>query len=157
MKTESRTRPVLTWQSAETDLPGRMLTLVYRVAKQTGRSQRTSTALCRRVLAAAPEVDRRCRDAAAERQVRARVLVALRADLAPRIERATLDAALRDAVLLDEVTQLPPRQRFALWSTAVDRLTTAELATRTGWTPPQIARLLRAALRTVTSSATLPE
>jgi DNA-directed RNA polymerase specialized sigma24 family protein len=149
--------PAPAWRSADPDLPARMLTLVYRVAKQTGRSRRTSTALCCRVLTASPEVDRRCRDAAAERQVRAHVLVALRADLAPRIGRAQLEAALRDAVLLDEVTLLPPRQRFALWSTAVDHLTTAELATRTGWTPPQIARLLRAALRTVTSGATLPE
>jgi hypothetical protein len=145
------------WRSADPDLPGRMLTLAYRVAKQTGRSRRTSTALCRHVFDASPELDRRCRDAAAGRLVRARVLVTLRADLAPRIDRARLDEALHDAVLLDEVTLLPPRQRFALWSTTVDHLTTAELATRTGWTPPQIARLLRAALRTVTSGAKLPE
>lgn len=69
--------------------------------------------------------------------MRARVLTELRADLGRRIDRPRLDAALRDAVLLDEVTLLPPRQRFALWSTAVEHLTTAELATRTGWTSPR--------------------
>jgi len=148
--------PVPEWESAEVDLPGRMLTLVYRVACQTGQSRRTSVRLCSRILCAQPDVTESGSVVDAGRQVRARVLTELRADLGRRIDRPRLDAALRDAVLLDEVTLLPPRQRFALWSTAVDHLTTAELATRTGWTSPQIARLLRGALRTVTSKATLP-
>ncbi len=144
------------WESAEVDLPGRMLTLVYRVACQTGHSRRKSAALCSRILCAQPDAAGSRAVVDAGRQVRTRVLVELRAVLGRRIGRSRLDAALRDAVLLDEVTLLPPRQRFALWSTAVDHLTTAELATRTGWTSPQIARLLRGALRTVTSKATLP-
>jgi hypothetical protein len=148
--------PVPEWGSAEADLPGRMLTLVYRVACQTGHSRRTSATLCSRILSAQPDATESRAVVNAGRQVRARVLLELRADLGRRIDRPRLDAALRDAVLLDEVTLLPPRQRFALWSTAVDHLTTAELATRTGWTSPQIARLLRGALRTVTSKATLP-
>ncbi|WIX84570.1 hypothetical protein [Amycolatopsis sp. DG1A-15b] len=148
--------PAPAWESAEVDLPGRMLTLVYRVACQTGHSRRTSATLCTRILCAQPDATESRAVADAGRQVRARVLTELRADLGRRIDRPRLDAALRDAVLLDEVTLLPPRQRFALWSTAVDHLTTAELATRTGWTSPQIVRLLRGALRTVTSKATLP-
>ncbi|MDQ7810697.1 hypothetical protein Q5425_43815 [Amycolatopsis sp. A133] len=161
MTAESRSRSsvagtVPEWESAEVDLPGRMLTLVYRVACQTGHSRRTSATLCRRILCAQPKATESRAVVDAGRQVRARVLLELRADLGRRIDRPRLDAALRDAVLLDEVTLLPPRQRFALWSTAVDHLTTAELATRTGWTSPQIARLLRGALRTVTSKATLP-
>lgn len=148
--------PVPEWESAEVDLPGRMLTLVYRVACQTGHSRRASATLCSRILCAQPDVTEWQAVVDAGRQVRARVLTELRADLGRRIDRPRLDAALWDAVLLDEVTLLPPRQRFALWSTAVDHLTTAELATRTGWTSPQIARLLRGALRTVTSKATLP-
>ncbi|MEV4049717.1 hypothetical protein AB0J55_00900 [Amycolatopsis sp. NPDC049688] len=148
--------PVPAWESVEVDLPGRMLTLVYRVACQTGQSRRTSVRLCRRILGAQPDATEPRAVVDAGRHVRARVLTELRADLGRRIDRPRLDAALRDAVLLDEVTLLPPRQRFALWSTAVEHLTTAELATRTGWTSPQIARLLRGALRTVTSKATLP-
>ncbi|VVJ21786.1 Uncharacterised protein [Amycolatopsis camponoti] len=161
MTTGSRSRssaavPVRERESAEVDLPGRMLTLVYRVACQTGHSRRTSAALCSRILGAQPDADRSPASVDAGRQVRTRVLVELRDVLGRRIDRPRLDAALRDAVLLDEVALLPPRQRFALWSTAVEHLTTAELATRTGWTSPQIARLLRGALRTVTSKATLP-
>ncbi|MEU7785548.1 MULTISPECIES: hypothetical protein [unclassified Amycolatopsis] len=152
----SPTRPVPEWEPAEVDLPGRMLTLVYRVACQTGHSRRRSATLCSRILCAQPDATDSRAVADAGRQVRARVLMQLRTELGRRIDRPRLDAALRDAVLLDEVTQLPPRQRFALWSTAVDHLTTAELAIRTGWTSPQIARLLRGALRTVTSKATLP-
>ncbi|WIV59239.1 hypothetical protein [Amycolatopsis nalaikhensis] len=158
----ARTDTAPAWGSADADLPGRMLTLVYRVARQTGLSRRPSVALCRRLLCAQPGVNQACPGLdtpvgrAAERRVRARILIALRAELEQRIDRARLEAALRDATLLDEVTLLPPRQRAALWSVAVDHCAVTELAARTGWSPLQIARLLRAAMRTVSSAANLP-
>jgi hypothetical protein len=88
--------------------------------------------------------------------VRALVLAELRAELAPQVRHARLEAALSDAMLLDEEALLPPRQRFALRSTAIDRATVADVLARTGWTAPQVARLLRAALRTVTSHSRRP-
>jgi hypothetical protein len=61
MTAESCSRPsaagtVPEWEPAEVDLPGRTLTLVYRGACQTGRSRRTSAALCSRIHCAQPNV-----------------------------------------------------------------------------------------------------
>ncbi|MET0132473.1 MAG: hypothetical protein ABW215_02660 [Kibdelosporangium sp.] len=147
-----------TWVTDQVSLPERMLMLTYRVAVSLGCSRRERARLCRRVLSApvgvrmfacsAPRGTARGSDPG--RRPRAEVLTLLRVELGPRVERTRLDEALRDAVLLDEIALLPPRQRFALWASALAGQPMARIVIRTGWTPSQVARLLRAALRTVT-------
>ncbi|WP_409186537.1 hypothetical protein F9C11_20805 [Amycolatopsis sp. VS8301801F10] len=87
------------------------------------------------------------------RDLRARVLAALHAELASWVDETRLESATCDAVLLDELALLPTRQRYALWATASQHRNVAEVAATTGWTPAQVARLLRAALRTVAAQA----
>ncbi|WIX82807.1 hypothetical protein QRX50_19515 [Amycolatopsis carbonis] len=85
-------------------------------------------------------------------RIRGLVLAAVHGELAAGIARDRLRAVLQEALLLDEVALLPLRQRFTLWAAAVQRRTVAEVAELAGWTPAQVARLLRAALRTVAKS-----
>ncbi|MEC3976404.1 hypothetical protein [Amycolatopsis sp. H20-H5] len=141
------------WVSQDVEVPERMLTLTYRVATSLGRSPRQSARLYHRVVGARTGLATERAGTDSGRRTRARVLVALEAELAPHTQRSRLDAALHDAVLLDELTLLPPRQRFTLWSAALAHDTVADIATRTGWTPAQVARLLRSALKTVTAHA----
>ncbi|MFD5089799.1 hypothetical protein ACFWMR_04320 [Amycolatopsis thailandensis] len=149
------------WVSAETDVADRMLTLTYRVATGAGYSRAECERLCRQVTALPAVVqvmDSDCGRAGWEnpaRSLRAQVVEFLRADLGQRVDGESLDAVLRGAVLLDELALLPPRQRFALWSTTLSSCTADDLGIRTGWTARQIARLVRAALRTVTTHARL--
>ncbi len=132
--------------------------LTYRVATELGRSQRQRTRLCRRivvgaVLAQSPEAPRSDVSTTTDsgRRLRSEVLARLRSELGSRVSHGELDAALRNAVLLDELALLPPRQRFALWAAATAQHTVADISARTGWTPQQVARLLRASLQTVTA------
>ncbi|MDT8915221.1 hypothetical protein [Amycolatopsis sp. PS_44_ISF1] len=149
---DAHLRELPPWLTAEADVAGRMVTLSYRVACSTGRSRRESKRLLDRLLPALAEAGRprpvgEWTDPG--RRARARLVKALRAELTPEVDRAVLAAALRDAVLLDELALLPPRQRFALWATAVARRSTDDLIAVTGWTPRQVSKLLQAALRTV--------
>ncbi|MEV4604167.1 hypothetical protein AB0K15_43260 [Amycolatopsis sp. NPDC049253] len=135
----------------EDDLAVRMVNLAYRVTVSTGCSRRTrarvwrsvSTVVASRSAAGAPNEDER---------IRGLVLAAVHGELAAGTARDRLLAALEEALLLDEVALLPPRQCFTLWSAAVERRSVAEVAALAGWTPAQVALLLRAALRTVARS-----
>lgn len=143
------------WLDGEPAVGERMLALAHRVAQQAvgqsrrGRGQaRGSVVFALRAAGTSPaSTDPGSRD------TRAKVLAALRAALATRADPVRLESALRDAVLLDELALLPPRQRYALWATALRHRSVAEVAAATGWTPAQVARLVRAALRTVTAQA----
>lgn len=137
----------------------RMVALAYRVAQQLGFSSRANEQLCRRMLLDAPSWLRRPPridpapggrvDPSAARRTRTRYLLALRASIGPRIERGQVDDALRSAVFADELSLLPPRQRLAL-SLAVERhYTVRQIVEHTGWTHSQVARVLRAGLRTI--------
>ncbi|MEV7551886.1 hypothetical protein AB0N89_19865 [Amycolatopsis sp. NPDC089917] len=149
------------WVSAEASVPDRMLTLAYRVATGAGYSQTERERLCRQAtelpavaqaLASAPGLGEWRNPA---RALRSQVVTFLRADLGRRADDERLTTVLRGAVLLDELALLPPRQRFALWATTLASCTADDLEIRTGWTPRQIAHLVRAALRTVTTHARL--
>jgi hypothetical protein len=133
----------------------RLLTLVYQVCRLVGRPRGATARLCRRLLLTTPPhlpvAGPRAVDA--ERRASRRLLTALRAELSPRIERDRLDEALNTAILWYELTLLPPRQRLVLSSAVHERKSVADIATRTGWTHTQVARLLRAALNTVTLHA----
>ncbi|WP_344417858.1 hypothetical protein [Amycolatopsis minnesotensis] len=148
---------VPSWVREGPDVPERMMTLVYRVGAGLGRSPRGCARLCLRVLvrAAVAGAESPIRDERGwvdpGRRLRARVVAALRVDLGPRIDRARFEAVLRDAILLDELALLPPRQRLVLWTTVLGRGTLSDLVAETGWTPHQTARLLRAALQSVTA------
>ncbi|SEP52354.1 Sigma-70, region 4 [Amycolatopsis saalfeldensis] len=147
-------RSIPEWLS-EADVAGRMVTLAYRVAHSTGRSRRECKRLWDGLVPAFAEAARAGSAKAGPgwadpgRRARSQLLTALRAELAPRVERGVLSAALQDAVLLDELALLPPRQRFALWAAAVSHQDIADISAATGWTPGQVSRLLQAALRTV--------
>ena len=137
----------------------RMLTLTYQVAQRMGRSQRASAQLCERVLdprsPVSVLVDADPSSSAPDpgRRVRARILKALRAALGSHGDRGRLEGVLHAAVLSDEMTLLPPHQRFALNSAINEHRTIAEIAEQTGWSPNQVSTLLRAALVTVTLHA----
>ncbi|MGW4529103.1 sigma factor-like helix-turn-helix DNA-binding protein [Amycolatopsis sp. NPDC004378] len=59
-----------------------------------------------------------------------------------------LGQAIADALLADAAGRLPPRQQLALRAALAGR-SPAEIATTTGWSLPQVHRLLTAALRSV--------
>ncbi len=77
--------------------------------------------------------------------------VARRTGASRRAARALLEAALADAVLLDEVALLPPRQRFVVREMTLERRSPAEVAATTGWTGAQVLRLLNAGLSSITT------
>jgi DNA-directed RNA polymerase specialized sigma24 family protein len=52
-------------------------------------------------------------------------------------------------VLADELTLLPPRQQAAIRLTMQRRYSVRQITERMGWTPQQVARLLRAGLTTL--------
>ncbi|MEC3980370.1 sigma factor-like helix-turn-helix DNA-binding protein [Amycolatopsis sp. H20-H5] len=140
------------------DVRERMLALTYRVARRMGRSRHASARLCRRVFSPPATMDVwDVSDPAVDgplaprfgRRLRARLVTEVRAQWGRR-HRDGLEGALREAVLLDELALLPPRQRFALWATTLQGRSVAEIAAHTGWTPAQIARLVRSALTTLT-------
>jgi DNA-directed RNA polymerase specialized sigma subunit len=146
----------------EVGIAERMVTLTYQVAQRMGRSQRASAQLCERVLnPRSPASVLLDSDASGTpssttdpgRRIRARILTALRAALASQTDRGRLEGVLHAAVLSDEMTLLPPRQRFVLASAVNEHRTIAEIAEQTGWTPNQVSRLLRTALITVTVHA----
>jgi hypothetical protein len=89
--------PADPWSVHAPDVEQRMLDLVYRVARQVGCSRRTCEQLCLRVVGPRFWV---CDRASTE--------------LAEPTKSAGLAHALLAAVALDEVTLLPPRQRFAV-------------------------------------------
>lgn len=149
---------VPSWVSGEADVPERMLMLSYRVATAVGQSRRQRARLCQRVVRSVvlPQIPGSSPLDPAwwtdpGSRLRAQVLARLRSELSSRVDQADLDTALRSAVLLDELALLPSRQRFALWASVLAHHTTADIGARTGWTPRQVARLLRAALHTVTT------
>jgi hypothetical protein len=143
----------------ELGIAERMLTLTYQVAQRMGRSQRASAQLCERVLnprspgSVLVDADPPSSVSDPGRRVRARILTALRAALGSHTDRGRLEGVLHAAVLSDEMTLLPPRQRFALSSAINEHRTIAEIAEQTGWSPNQVSKLLRAALVTVTLHA----
>ncbi|HEX3617888.1 MAG TPA: sigma factor-like helix-turn-helix DNA-binding protein [Solirubrobacteraceae bacterium] len=146
----------------EPGITERMLTLTYQVAQRMGRSERASAQLCEKVLNPGSPTSllldteaHGAQSSAADpgRRTRARILTALRAALGSYADRGRLEGVLHAAVLSDEMTLLPPRQRFALSSAINEHRTIAEIAEQTGWTPGQVSKLLRAALITVTMHA----
>lgn len=146
---DAHLRALPPWLSGDPSFGERMISLGYRVACNLGSSSRVRKRVWRRVAAelavsdtAGPDHGRPARD---------RVLASLHAEFPSRGRTAKLESAVRDAVLLDELALLPPRQRFALWATAVEHRSVADVARTTGWTPAQVARLLRTGLRTVGS------
>ncbi|WP_326951940.1 hypothetical protein [Amycolatopsis sp. NBC_01286] len=127
----------------------RPVALVYRVARRTGASRRAARRLCVRLLPVVPGEP--VADVASARRIRVLVVRALRTELAPRCDAALLEAAVADAVLLDEVALLPPRQRFVVREMALERRSLAEVAATTGWTRAQVMRLLNAGLSSITT------
>ncbi|GAA1958736.1 hypothetical protein GCM10009754_31360 [Amycolatopsis minnesotensis] len=152
-----RVADVPSWVRERPDVPERMVTLVYRVGVGLGRSPRGCARLCSRVLvrSAVLGAEPSTRDEQVwidpGRRVRTRVVVVLRADLGARIDLAYLDSVVRDAIFLDEMALLPPRQRLALWMTTLGDGTVPDIVARTGWTTSQTTRLLRTALQSVTA------
>ncbi|OZM71310.1 hypothetical protein CFN78_21210 [Amycolatopsis antarctica] len=132
-----------------------MDSVIHRIAREAGLSRARSGRLRRR-LAESPRWQALIAPARTDhgaRRVRARVIAEVRAELAPRTDTSTLQRAVHTAVLLDEVSLLPPRQRYALWSAAIEGRPAADIARRTGWTASQVHRLLGSALTTVTVRA----
>ncbi|WP_033296374.1 sigma-70 family RNA polymerase sigma factor [Amycolatopsis jejuensis] len=143
------------WLDGEPSVDERMLALAYRVAHQAvGQSRRARARARGSVVLALTSVDtsRPAKDPA-RRGTRAQVLAVLQAEFGSKADPARLASAVRDAILLDELALLPPRQRYALWATALAHRSVAEVTDATGWTPSQVARLVRAALRTVATQA----
>lgn len=137
----------------------RTLLLAYRVARGVGLSPRASLRLCRRLFRTAlpwldtphglhPAASNSDRDPG--RRVRARLLTALPAAMPSRVDRRMLERAVDNAVLADELALLPPRQQAAIRWAVQQRYTVAQISERTGWTPQQVIRLLRAGLTTLT-------
>ncbi|MCR6488998.1 hypothetical protein M8542_39830 [Amycolatopsis sp. OK19-0408] len=83
--------------------------------------------------------------------VQGHALDAICAELSGTTAPAALEAAVADAVLLDGMLSLPPRQRFALHAALAWQWSVTDIATHTGWTRCQVHRLLRAGLTTVTA------
>lgn len=144
------------WTPARRDfgVAERMLTLSYRVAREAGYSPRASRRLCRRLLRdtpfwpdTPPGADASGPDAG--RRTRARLLLTLRAAMSSRVDGRVLERALDSAVLADELTLLPPRQQAVLRWVVQQRCTVRQISERTGWTPQQVTRLLRAGLTTL--------
>ncbi|GAA3546863.1 hypothetical protein GCM10022222_33100 [Amycolatopsis ultiminotia] len=154
---EAHLGSVPAWLDGEPAVDERMLTLAHRVARRAaGRSRRARAEAGKSVVLVLSTVDTSGPAAVpGGRDARAKVLAALQARLGARVDRRRLDSAAREAVLLDELALLPPRQRYALWATALQHRSVAEVAAATGWSPAQVARLLRAALRTVAAHAQL--
>ncbi|WP_103349892.1 sigma-70 family RNA polymerase sigma factor [Amycolatopsis sp. CA-128772] len=144
LKRRSPVSDIPRWLGDTAVSPGdRIVLLTYHVARRTGSSRRRSGRLCRDMLRRHLEEQTPARD----RRNRARLIAALRIQL--KHAGPDVDTAIRDAVLWDEVALLPPRQRYALWAAVVRHDSVAEISRSTGWTPPQVSRLLRAALMTV--------
>ncbi|MFI5593578.1 sigma factor-like helix-turn-helix DNA-binding protein [Amycolatopsis sp. NPDC051758] len=61
----------------------------------------------------------------------------------------TFDAAVEEALLLDAMLLLPPRQRFAVRSVVTRNWSVTDIAAHTGWTRGQVHNLLRAGLKTL--------
>ncbi|MFB9924142.1 sigma factor-like helix-turn-helix DNA-binding protein [Amycolatopsis halotolerans] len=146
---DAHLRALPSWLSGDPSFGERMVSLGYRVARNLGSSSRVRKRVWRRVTAelaasdvAGPDYGRLARD---------RILASLHTEFPSARQTAKLDSAAREAVLLDELALLPPRQRFALWATAMEHRSLADIADTTGWTPTQVARLLRTGLRTVGS------
>ncbi|MGW4527703.1 hypothetical protein [Amycolatopsis sp. NPDC004378] len=137
------------WLNDKTVSPqDRVLLLTYRIARGSGASRRRSARLCREMLRW--HVNQQvCVGVCLNRTG---MITALRAQL--NEAGPGLETAIRDAVLLDELVLLPPRQRLALWAATVQHESVIEISRRTGWTQPQVSRLLRAALLTVGRHAT---
>ncbi|RSD13617.1 sigma-70 RNA polymerase sigma factor region 4 domain-containing protein [Amycolatopsis eburnea] len=63
------------------------------------------------------------------------------------------DVAVGEALLLDAMLSLPPRQRFAVRSAVTRRWSVSDIAVHTSWTRGQVHNLLRAGLKTVSAHA----
>ncbi|MGB3442633.1 MAG: hypothetical protein WBA97_28145 [Actinophytocola sp.] len=126
------------------DVSERAFDLVYRVCRLVGRPEASSARLARRILR---EFDSTARG----RRARDTYVHAINERLARRVHARDLDNALRAAILCDEMTLLPPRQRLALSSVVLDGSSVAQIAQRTGWSTTQTARLLRSALVTLSA------
>lgn len=135
-----------------------MVSLVYRVAREVGYSPQASQRLCLRLFRVRPAwLDNPTAVAGGSptgvdtgRRTRARLLAALRAALPSDVDRQLLQRALDSAVIADEVALLPRRQQAVVRWAMEQRCTVREISERTGWTPGQVARLLRAGLTTLT-------
>ncbi|GLY42721.1 hypothetical protein Amsp01_087440 [Amycolatopsis sp. NBRC 101858] len=137
---------------SEDSSTGRLVALVYGAALRAGVSRRSAARLCaRHVPAVQPgQPPERAADA---RLVRMRVVRAVRSELVRRRAAKVVDEALADAVLLDELALLPPRQQFAVRSAVRQGWSVSEIVEATGWTRAQAIRLLNAGLSTITASA----
>ncbi len=137
----------------------RMVALTYQVAQRMGRSRRASAQLCERVLQPDSPVSVLLESSPAPstadpgRRIRARILRALRSALGSYADRGRLEGVLHAAVLSDEMSLLPPRQRFALSCAINDHRTVTEISAETGWSTSQVSQLLRTALITITVHA----
>jgi hypothetical protein len=140
------TRPVDTRFRTAPSFDERMLTLTYRTARQLGYSPGASHRLSRRLLLANGSTSPQ----GTARTARSRVTTAVHAMLARRVDHDRLREALRVAVLWDEVTLLPPRQRLLVSLALTQRCTVTQLVDQTGWTAVQVARMLRTGMRTIT-------
>ncbi|GAB2796704.1 hypothetical protein [Amycolatopsis magusensis] len=157
MSTErAQTASEPTWVGAsEVSEPDRLIAIVYRIARRTGRSPAAAARLCIRLvpqMVSAPSGERRDRLAAARRG-RSALADTLRTRSRNR-DTGVFDEALNEAVLMDELALLPPRQRFTVWAMAIEHRTVSEVIAETGWTSTQVMRLLNAGLSTITTWVT---
>jgi hypothetical protein len=152
------------WSTSELGVPERMLALTYRLARTAGYSPHASNRLCRAVfqngrtwldphLAGEAGTDRAAA-CEASRRIRARVLAIARARIEPHVDTGRLHHAVETAVAGDEMELLPPRQRAVLRWVVQRHQTVEQVTERTGWTPTQVNRLLRAGLRTIHGHST---
>lgn len=119
----------------------RALAFVYLVARRTGRSPASAARLCTRLMSR-----RSAGRVAGARNVRASWSAELRVRLRRRRGAQVFDEALADAMVLDELALLPPRQRFAVWEAVIRHRKVTDIAEDTGWTRGQAGRLLHAGM-----------
>jgi DNA-directed RNA polymerase specialized sigma24 family protein len=81
---------------------------------------------------------------------RDRAIAALRTTLGP-VDDERFDRAVADAILCDEITRLPPRERTAIQLAVRHKHTLAQITARTGWPAAEVAQLLRDGLHTITA------
>ncbi|MEV7551958.1 hypothetical protein AB0N89_20255 [Amycolatopsis sp. NPDC089917] len=134
--------------SMRTDVD-RGVAFVYRVALRSGLPPLAAEELCDRLVPAALDTTKHSWETRDDRWVSRSLATALRTRLNDQCDPRDLEAALAEAILLDELVLLPTRQRFTVWAAIVRGRPLAEIAAETGWSTAQVRRLLTAGLTSI--------
>ncbi|UOX88452.1 hypothetical protein MUY14_43400 [Amycolatopsis sp. FBCC-B4732] len=122
----------------------RLLATTYLVLRRSGLRARACRRTCRKALPGLSAEDR-----PAGRRIRPEDFAALRLRLGRKGRSVRFDAAVDEALLLDAMLSLPPRQRFVVRSAVTGHWSVTDIAAQTGWTRGQVHTLLRAGLKTL--------